>query len=105
MQIIEEVNESVVNYKLEGRLDINASQDLDVELSKYAGSPFSRTIILDFSKVPYISSAGIRVLLSAHKNLGKNHELIIKNPSSFCQQVFTITGADIFLNIQVDQNI
>ncbi|MCR5252443.1 MAG: STAS domain-containing protein [Treponema sp.] len=102
MEIIEHVDGTVVNYTLKGRIDINASQSLDVELSKYSGSPFSRTIILDFSAVDYISSAGIRVLLSAHKNLTKNHELIIKNPSSFCQQVFTITGADIFLRIEND---
>ena len=99
MQITEQRIGSTIYYKVEGRLDVNGSQLLDNELSKLTVSPVSWKVVLDFSAVEYISSAGIRALLTAQKNLKNNHELIIKNPSKFCCQVFEVTGADIFLKI------
>ena len=75
------------------------SAGLEEEITKWLASPVINRLILDFSAVEYISSAGIRVLLSAQKKMKENHEMIIKNPSQFCRQVFEVTGADIFLKI------
>lgn len=100
MQITESViNQNTVLYTVEGRIDVNGSKMLEDEISTRTKSIVSWKIILDFSKVEYISSAGIRVLLSAHKNMKGKYDLVIKNPSEFCRQVFEVTGADIFLNI------
>lgn len=99
MQITESVNENTVLYTVEGRIDVNGSQILEEELTKKITSIIPWQIILDFSKVEYISSAGIRVLLATHKKINGKQELIIRNPSQFCRQVFEVTGADIFLNI------
>ena len=99
MQITEERKEHSVTLAVSGRLDVNASAGLEEEITKWLASPVINRLILDFSAVEYISSAGIRVLLSAQKKMKENHEMIIKNPSQFCRQVFEVTGADIFLKI------
>ena len=99
MQIIEERKEHSITLTLSGRLDVNASSQLENEISNYINSAVIDRLILDMAGVEYISSAGIRVLLSAQKKLGKSNELVIRNPSKFCKDVFNVTGADIFLKI------
>jgi len=99
MQITEERKDHAVVISVSGRLELNASQTLEEEIAKWIISPVVWSLILDLSKVEYISSAGIRVLLSAKKKMKENHDLIILNPSPFCKQVFEVTGADIFLTI------
>ena len=99
MQITEERKDHTMLLEITGRIDNNTAPTLDEEISKWLSSPVIWEIELDFSKVEYISSACVRVLLSAQKKKKENRELIIKNPSPFCKQVFDITGADIFLTI------
>lgn len=99
MQITEERTDHVVTLVISGRIDVNASATLEEELMKWIPAQVIKAIVLDLSAVDYISSAGIRVLLSAQKKKKDDHEFIIKNPSKFCRQVFEVTGADIFLKI------
>ena len=100
MKIEERITGRIIEYNLEGRIDVNESKLLEEELSNKVNSFLEWTIYLDFSKVEFISSAGIRVLLTACKNLKSGHKLIIRNPSEFCRNVFQVTGADIFLTIE-----
>ena len=100
MQIIENRKDNMVELVVSGRLDANTSESLEKEIKNFLSYAAVKKLILDFSKVEYISSATIRVLLSAQKTIKEGHELIILNPSEFCTQVFQITGADIFLHIE-----
>ena len=100
MQITEERKDNSVTLKIEGRIDVNGSEALEAEIKPLLASPAVWTLVLDFSSVDYISSAGIRVLLLAQKRMKENHEMIIRKPSAFCKQVFDVTGADIFLKIE-----
>ena len=100
MLIREDRNGDTVLLAIEGRIDNATSTILDGEISKCLIRITVQKLILDFSKVEYISSAGIRVLLGAKKRLKKDRELIIRSPSEFCKQVFNVTGADIFLDIE-----
>lgn len=99
MLITEERTDHTVTLIVSGRIDVNSSPTLEEEVMKWIVSPVVWKLILDFSGVEYISSAGVRVLLSAHKKKNQDHELIIRRPSPFCRQVFEVTGADIFLTI------
>jgi len=103
MDIYEKRNENEVELKLVGRLDAVNSVLLQMDVEKWLSYAAVQKLVLDFSGLEYISSAAIRVLLKAQKEIKPGHELVIKNPSEFCSQVFDITGADIFLTI-VDDN-
>ena len=99
MQITEERKDHSVTLTVSGRIDVETSVMLEQEIAKWLSSPVVWSLVLEFSAVEYISSAGIRVLLSAQKKMKENHEMIIKSPSLFCKQVFEVTGADIFLKV------
>ena len=61
---------SILTVKPEGRIDTKTSPILESDIQKYIDS--TDNMILDFTNVDYISSAGMRVLLALHKKLNKN---------------------------------
>ena len=83
---------------LEGRLDTMTAPQLEAELNGVLGSADSLT--LDFSKLDYISSAGLRVLLSAHKVMSAKDGLTVTNVNDIVQEVLDVTGFSDILNIE-----
>ncbi|HBZ67970.1 MAG TPA: hypothetical protein DEO70_14140 [Bacteroidales bacterium] len=74
-----------------GRIDANSSADLDKALSLFPEN--DRDIIVDFSDCPYLSSAGIRVLLKTKKRLTPGQaELFLTSVSPVIFQVFETAG-------------
>jgi len=87
--------------KLFGRLDGNTSRDLDQVLITLTGE--ARDIILDLSECSYLSSAGIRVLLSAQKRLQPNQfQLFIVGASLEVQHIFEMAGLQRILPMASD---
>ena len=82
----------------EGRLDTMTAPELEAELK--ASMPDAETLIMDFSKLEYISSAGLRVLLSAHKAMSSKNGMKITNVNEIVQEVFEVTGFADILNIE-----
>ncbi len=80
---------------LRGRLDTTTSLELDRTLKNE--NITEELVILDFSELEYISSAGLRVLLSLKKVLeAQNKKLEIHNINDVVKEVFNVTG---FINI------
>ena len=81
-------------FALEGRLDTVTAQELEKELKEALEGVSELT--LDFEKLEYISSAGLRVLLSAQKTMNKQGEMKILNVNETIMEIFEVTGfADI----------
>ena len=55
---------------------------------------------MDFSKLDYISSAGLRVLLSAHKAMSKKEGMKVTNANEIVREVFDVTGFSDILDIE-----
>ncbi|EID84239.1 Anti-anti-sigma regulatory factor (antagonist of anti-sigma factor) [Treponema sp. JC4] len=68
MTITKNLEGEKLTIALEGRLDTVTSPDLESELKTALEG--AKELIMDFTKLEYISSAGLRVLLSAHKKNG-----------------------------------
>ena len=83
--------------KLEGKLDTNTSSDLDSKISELEGVD---KVIIDMEKLAYISSAGLRVLLSMQKIMNKQGEMILKNVCENVMDIFEVTGFSEILNIE-----
>ncbi len=97
MNIVKQEQGDKLLVKPEGRLDTNTSKELEEslqpELEKY------NDITLDFDGLLYLSSAGLRVLLSIQKKMkGKRFRLV--NVNKNIMEVFEITGFVDFLNIE-----
>ena len=86
-----------VTLALEGRLDTVTSPELEAELKQCMEGADSLT--MDFSKLEYISSAGLRVLLSAHKAMAGKGGLTIVGANEIVREVFDVTGFADILNI------
>ena len=97
MDIIKNANEKTLNIALVGRLDTITAPDLDKELKD--SLPGVETLAFDFSKLEYISSAGLRVLLSAQKVMNKQGSMTLSNVNDSILEVFEMTGFSDILTI------
>ena len=83
--------------EIEGRLDTSTAPQLEAELGTLDGV---KELVLDFAKLEYISSAGLRVLLGAQKKMNVKGEMKIKNVNDTIMEVFDITGFADILTIE-----
>lgn len=83
---------------LEGRLDTTTASQLEAELGRSMEGVTSLT--LDFEKLDYISSAGLRVLLAAQKIMNKQGELKITHVGETIMEIFEVTGFSDILTIE-----
>lgn len=98
MNIIKEKNGTQLSIMLEGRLDTNTAPQLEAELKREIGGV--EKLVFDFEKLEYLSSAGLRVLLSAQKVMNKQGRMIVKNVNDEVNEIFEITGFSDFLTIE-----
>ncbi len=82
----------VTVLEFEGKLDTQTSPEAQGELTRLIEEG-TRKILVDFDKLEYVSSAGLRVLLSAAKQLkAENGELRICCLNELVKEVFDISG-------------
>ena len=98
MEIFKTKNDSALNVSLVGRLDTTTAPQLEEVLKNELEG--LTALSLDFEKLEYISSAGLRVLLSAQKTMNKQGTMVIKNANSDIKEVFEITGFSDILTIE-----
>ena len=98
MTINKTQNGNELTIAVEGRLDTMTAPELEAELSKSLEG--TESLILDFSKLDYISSAGLRVLLSAHKVMSCKGGMKVTNVNEIVQEVFEVTGFSDILTIE-----
>lgn len=83
---------------VEGRLDTTTAPELEAKVQELSGV---ETLIFDFASLDYISSAGLRVLLSAQKKMNAaGASMIVKNCNEIVSEVFEVTGFNDVLTIQ-----
>ena len=98
MTIQKTQNGKTLEIALEGRLDTMTAPELEAELKQ--SMPDADSLIFDFSKLDYISSAGLRVLLSAHKTMSPKGGMKIVHVNEVVQEVFDVTGFSDILTVE-----
>ncbi len=83
---------------LEGRLDTTTTPQLEEELKTALDG--IKTLVFDFSKLEYLSSAGLRVLLATQKQMNQQGSMLITNVNETIMEVFEVTGFVDILTIQ-----
>ena len=89
-------NEAVL--KLVGRLDTTTAPQLEAELKEILDT--ADRLTMDFSKLDYISSAGLRVILATQKVMGKKGGMKLCHVCAEIMEVFEITGFSEILTIE-----
>lgn len=98
MTIDEQVQGKDLMVKVEGRLDTTTAPELEESLK--ASLPGMETLCLDFADLEYISSAGLRVLLSAQKVMNQQGSMKLVNVNETTMEVFEVTGFSDILTIE-----
>ncbi|MBO6303235.1 MAG: STAS domain-containing protein [Ruminiclostridium sp.] len=98
MTINKTQNGDNLTIAVEGRLDTVTAPQLESEIRTSLDGITELT--LDLSKLEYISSAGLRVLLSAQKTMNKQGSMTVKGASDVIMEIFEVTGFVDLLNIE-----
>lgn len=91
-------NENVLTLKLEGRIDTTTAPILESHINELPAETTS--LIIDLEQINYISSAGLRVLLSAQKKMNKIGTMKLVHVCESVLEVFEITGFVDILTIE-----
>ena len=98
LEIKKNIENDSACFALVGRLDTLTAPELDKEIKAVIAG--LKELTLDFKKLDYVSSAGLRVLLSAQKIMNSQGEMKLVNVNSEVYEVLEITGFTDILNIE-----
>ena len=94
MEIYKIKDETSLTIVLEGELNTTTAPELEKVIKENLSN--IRLLVLDFGKLDYLSSAGLRVILIAQKIMDNQGKMIIKNVNNTIMDIFKMTG---FTNI------
>ena len=98
MTITKKTEGTALTIALEGRLDTSTAPELEAELRTSLGGVSHLT--LDLAELLYLSSAGLRVILAAQKQMNRQGSMTVIHVCDEIMEVFEITGFVDILNIE-----
>ena len=98
MTIEKTTNGSELAIAITGRLDTSTAPELETSLKQSIDGVTK--LVFDFSNLEYVSSAGLRVLLSAQKIMNKQGEMVLRNVPEPVMEVLEVTSFTDILTIE-----
>lgn len=98
MNIVKTSEGTKLTLALEGRLDTTTAPQLEAEVKSALADVTE--LVLDFSQLEYLSSAGLRVILAAQKVMNKQGKMVIRHVNETILEVFEVTGFSDILTIE-----
>lgn len=98
MKIRKTLTNGVLTLEIDGRIDTMTAPELDEEL-KQSVTKNVKSLILDFAKVEYMTSAGIRVIMSAEKVMAKQGQMKLIHVNNLINEIFDMMGLTELLSL------
>ncbi|MBQ6384843.1 MAG: STAS domain-containing protein [Lachnospiraceae bacterium] len=98
LNIKKNADNDILTVELEGRLDTVTAPDLENELKDSLEGVTS--LVMDLGALDYISSAGLRVLLSAQKTMNRQGSMKVTHVNETIMEIFEVTGFSDILTIE-----
>ena len=98
MNMVKTSEGSKLTLALEGRLDTTTAPQLESEVKGILAGVTE--LELDFSKLEYLSSAGLRVILAAQKVMRKQGKMVVRHVNETILEIFEVTGFRDILTIE-----
>lgn len=98
LDITKEQDGGNLTMNLAGRLDTTTAPQLESQMKSSLNNVTN--LVMNFEKLEYVSSAGLRVILSAQKVMNRQGEMVIKGVSDEIMDIFEVTGFIDILNIE-----
>ncbi len=90
LNITDRREDNALTLALEGRLDTTTAPELETVLNEQLGD--ATELVFDMKELEYISSAGLRVLLSTQKRMNRQGSMKVVGVSETIMEIFEITG-------------
>lgn len=98
LNITKNLDGKKLTIALDGKLDTITAPDFETAVRESIGD--AEELVFDLEKLEYITSAGLRVLLSAQKTMNEQGTMKVINVNEDINEVFEVTGFSDFLNIE-----
>jgi anti-sigma B factor antagonist len=98
MDIKKELNGTELTIAIIGKLNTVTAPSLETEIK--ASLPGVTSLILDFAELDYLSSAGLRVILTAQQIMNKQGKMVVRNVNDTINEIFDVTGFVDILTIE-----
>ena len=98
LNITKNLDDTKLTVQLEGRLDTTTAPQLEESMKESINGVTE--LVMDFEKLEYISSAGLRVLLSCQKIMSKQGSMKVIHVSDLIKEIFEVTGFIDILTIE-----
>lgn len=98
MNIVKTSDNDKLTIAVEGRLDTTTAPELEASIKESIEGVAS--LVMNFENLEYISSAGLRVLLSAQKIMNKQGSMVVTNVNDDINEIFDVTGFSDLLTIE-----
>ena len=98
MNIVKTQENQSLTLQLEGRLDTTTAPALEQELKDSLNG--ITHLVLDMEQLAYLSSAGLRVILAAQKQMNKQGQMVVRHVNETIMEVFNLTGFSDILTIE-----
>ena len=92
--------DGVVTFELEGRLNSTSAPELEAAVNGSIAE--AKAVVFDFTKLTYMSSAGLRILLTTQQAMEDTNcpDVTVKGANKGIKGVFAVTGFDNVLNVE-----
>ena len=98
MNVTKTLENGILTVLLDGRMDTGTTPQVAEEIEVDIDN--ADKIVLDMKELKYISSAGLRLLLSLHKKMSAKGGMVVKNVNETNMEIFDFTGFADILNIE-----
>ena len=98
MNIIKNKDNTTMTIAVEGRLETTTAPELEAVVKSELEGVTDLTF--DFANLEYISSAGLRVILTAQKTMNKQGSMKITGANEIVREIFDITGFSSIMNLE-----
>lgn len=100
----EQLAGSILKISLSGRMDVAGVQQIDRTVADLTAPP-CRAVIIELSKVDFLTSVGIRMLLIVAKALhGRGGRMVLLNPNPVVTRILELAGVDMTISVFRDVN-
>lgn len=103
MNIIKTRQDTKLTIALEGRLDTITAPQLEAEIKSSLDGVTE--LVLEFEKLEYLSSAGLRTVLAAQKLMSQHGKMVVRQVNETIMEVFRVTGFTDFLTIEQEEDM
>ena len=99
MEFTKDISKQTITIAIKGRIDTSNAEEFENIVLQEIKKDFET--VIDFSSITYISSAALRVLLSAYKLSAQNGgKLILINVNELVMEILDMTGLSSILDIK-----